>query len=83
MPICTMAMASSMQIASTARHDQASVALFGRTTTKQAAVYTRKANRTKLESEAARLLEAQASNESAHFFSDSVRSENEARKSLL
>jgi hypothetical protein len=38
------------------------------TTTKQAAIYTRKANRTKLDSEAARLLEAQTRNESAPLF---------------
>jgi hypothetical protein len=44
------------------------MALFGWATTKQAAIYTRKANRTKLESEAARLLEAQTSNTSVPLF---------------
>ena len=40
------------------------MALFGWTNTQQAAVYTRKANRIRLEAQAARLLLAQASNKS-------------------
>jgi hypothetical protein len=57
---------------------------FGWTTTKQAAIYNRKANRTKLDSEAARLLEAQTSNESAPTFSnDGVRRDNKTKKPLV
>ena len=44
------------------------MALFGWTTTKQAAIYTRKANRAKLESEAAPLLEAQTRNKTVPLF---------------
>jgi hypothetical protein len=44
------------------------MALFGWTTAKRAAIYTRKASRTKLDSEAARLLEGQTSNESVPLF---------------
>jgi integrase len=44
------------------------MALFGWTTTKQAAIYTRKANRARLEGEAARFLEARNGNESVPLF---------------
>jgi hypothetical protein len=40
------------------------MALFGWTNPQQAAVYTKKANRAKLEAAAARLLQAQSSNKS-------------------
>ena len=44
------------------------MAMFGWTNPQQAAVYTRKADRAKLEAEAARLLEAQRSNKSVPLF---------------
>jgi hypothetical protein len=44
------------------------MALFGWTTTKQAGIYTRKANRAKLEGEAAALLQGRKGNESVPLF---------------
>jgi len=44
------------------------MALFGWTNPQQAAVYTKKANRAKLEAQAAALLQAQISNKSAPLF---------------
>jgi hypothetical protein len=44
------------------------MALFGWSNPQQAAPYTKKANRAKLEAEAARLLEAQRSNKSVPLF---------------
>ena len=59
------------------------MALFGWTNPQQAAIYTKKANRAKLEAQAAVLLHPQSSNKSVPTFADGgVRWDNHAKKPL-
>jgi hypothetical protein len=60
------------------------MALFGWTTPEQAALYTRKANRARLEASAAPLLEARNRNRSVPLFPrGSIRWDNQAEGSLI
>jgi hypothetical protein len=60
------------------------MALFGWTNPQQAAVYTKKANRAKLEAQAARLLQAQSSNKRVPLFAAVESSgNNQAKKCLI